>query len=507
MADFLLNEDKEGASRYVTQIPVDDVDNFASSGFKFEWLKFYDTGSEMTIYHRNKKYVPSSHYSIAYSIKFDRDYIEFNLSIPKYLYGNNIAQFVRSPENKNFFRAKHNDLEQSKKELYNRIINFTKYFFNSEFGDMKFDYKKIEVNRIDFCFNQFFNSKHDALDFMDMQKRIPKKYARDTGNKFQNYATTLSYVSKAFSFKVYHKGAEYYKNDAKRHKQLNSELNLKGKKEMFDIPFLQTTADRILRYEATFRAKYMSRLYAQTTFRAHSKDYQKLREQYNRYHSKTKSGSEFVKADKNGVMQQVLNKEQLAFYKKFKAGLQKVNTFFIEVDYQIREHEAVYSFDFPDKYNEAKFSKELVEAMFDKFHEMSNEFQVKEMPTLEKVLRKINNSNKETIEKKERWGDMKGLLDSKELEELYPKKQQTSKIVMLMKLLEHHSLDDIKKMGIMPRSTFYRYKAQLKKLGVMDNNVNGYSQIPTSFDFEEYYNVCFNKIEGIYSNLVTKSFA
>ena len=59
-----------------------------------DWLHFED-GHEVTIYQRSKIELPSSHYGLVYQIK--ENYVEFSFSVPKALYGNNIAQFVTSP--------------------------------------------------------------------------------------------------------------------------------------------------------------------------------------------------------------------------------------------------------------------------------------------------------------------------------------------------------------------------------------------------------------------------
>src|SRR4051812_44971312 len=36
----------------------------------------------------------SNHYAFTYFVNYTQDYIEFNFSIPKYLYGSNVVQFV-----------------------------------------------------------------------------------------------------------------------------------------------------------------------------------------------------------------------------------------------------------------------------------------------------------------------------------------------------------------------------------------------------------------------------
>lgn len=491
ISEFLFVEELDGNTKYHTEIPIQDAEGFIkkASTFKFQWLKFYDTGNDMTLRHFNKKHVPSSHYNIAYSIDWEKDVISFNLSIPKYLYGNNIAQFVKNVNDPNFVLGLAKDLDYHSKYLYERIISFVKYFFQSEFCDMEIDYKEVEVNRIDFCYNQIFQSKDDALQYMDIQKRIPKKFGRSTSNNFANYSTTLSYYSQNYSFKIYHKGTEYAKHDFKRHKKINDELIRTNKNsQLIDTNYLSIFSDRILRYEATYRNRYMSSLYVRKVFRSHLPKYQKLKKQYDKLNSKSKGGTDLQK----------LNTDQKKFFKNFKKGQQKVLSFFIQNPYDIRDHEQNYYFNFSDHYPRATFSKQLVKELFTQFISMCKEFEIKEMPNIEKVKSRIANENNERKYKSDKFSDVGGFLSKKEQEAYFPAQKRSSRIVMFMKLLETHSFRDIQDMGIFPKTTFYRYKSDLKKLGVSTNNITGYSTIFTSFDFNDYYAECFRNYKSLY---------
>ena len=58
-------------------------------------LRYHDTGNEHTVAHFNQ--LRSDHYTIAYKIDYIRDFIAFNVSIPKYIYGTNILLYNRPP--------------------------------------------------------------------------------------------------------------------------------------------------------------------------------------------------------------------------------------------------------------------------------------------------------------------------------------------------------------------------------------------------------------------------
>lgn len=70
-----------------------------------DYLQFGDSGNEVTLGIRGKVFVKSSNYYVAFSIENQKDYIEFNFSLPKFFYGNNIAQFIRPVTEKKFIRG------------------------------------------------------------------------------------------------------------------------------------------------------------------------------------------------------------------------------------------------------------------------------------------------------------------------------------------------------------------------------------------------------------------
>ena len=48
------------------------------------------------------------------------------------------------------------------------------------------NYNELELVRIDLCYNQVFNSKQDAMGYLNAQKMINKKHQRETSeNWFQ----------------------------------------------------------------------------------------------------------------------------------------------------------------------------------------------------------------------------------------------------------------------------------------------------------------------------------
>lgn len=175
--------------------------------------------------------VPSSSSDINFSINENASYIDFEFSIPKYLYGHNLAQFIPQ-SNSNFCKThglKSNNWTFQASKLYDRLLDFLE---NRFFVDMMHFFKLdvfpnmdyIEVRRIDLCYNQFFESKQDALTYLENQKKLKKERNYITKKQTSNFGTTYALNSSFGSyFKIYHKGTEYSKTggDLKKHMKIN----------------------------------------------------------------------------------------------------------------------------------------------------------------------------------------------------------------------------------------------------------------------------------------------
>jgi hypothetical protein len=230
----------------------------------FSIVKMNRTG-EFLVKTKHAKHVSASnHYSFAYMVNDPADYIEFNFSIPKYKYGSNVLMFVDHLGEREFTFHECWHLEHNLKRAFTKLMRFLQIFFKREFPLVDICANDIEINRIDVCFNQFFKSKVEALKYLEYQKRKSKKYAREGNSWYKEYDTSLMYITKRYSAKIYHKGSEYEKNDKKEHEKINKE---KGRR-YFKTEEYQTFADRILRYELTIRTGMLNYLHKANLFRA-----------------------------------------------------------------------------------------------------------------------------------------------------------------------------------------------------------------------------------------------
>lgn len=198
----------------------------ATKDFKISELR-----TETTVFRNIHFNVPSSHNEILIVYNSYYNTLTINTSIPKYLFGNNVI-LLHDNEYSNDWEPHFMSI---KKWIY-------KFFRKLQYITGKLDYNGILISRIDLCLNQAFDTKMDALLFIDECKRITFPYEHES-NKYI-YRTSVMFVGRSYSFKIYHKGTEFKK-----------QKNVKNKEK------IQPLADRVVRYELTFQKKYLSYLF------------------------------------------------------------------------------------------------------------------------------------------------------------------------------------------------------------------------------------------------------
>ena len=230
-----LNTNFKGTTKNTVYISDDQAEMIRNSetidGKNF--LIFF-ANSNNSIHHLHyssqEKMNSSGHYHINAFINYDKDCVEFNFSVPKYIFGTNILMFCVHSWNKNFNYASCSTLEYNLKSTYDRLIKFISGFFKRGFvGDNIVDFSLVEIVRIDISFNQVFDNKKFALDYLEYQKKVRKKHLRADSNSFRAYDTSLMYITKRYSAKIYHKGTEYKKHDRSENEKIKSTITKKNK--------------------------------------------------------------------------------------------------------------------------------------------------------------------------------------------------------------------------------------------------------------------------------------
>lgn len=400
-----------------TLIEIDKETGEVFENHKIRALLHHDTDNILPLTKRCSLHIASSVYELSYQYNVQSDSINFEFSIPKYCYGTNILQFV------NYF-------DQDAEAQYRKLMGFVSGFARKHFIE-QVDLKDIQIGRIDFCYNQFFASKYDALKYLNEQKELLTKYARSTKNDYRSYETSLSYITKRYSFKIYHKGTEFKKHD--RLKLANN--NKTGE----TIDYLQEVSDKMLRYEVTFRKAQIDYLFRE-------------KELYNPY----------------------LN---FMFNEKTRKSLRLTNPKFYERSLKFSENGKNYVFaklaqEESIRTDTVYFSLPIFRELYNFFWEYVKKYQLGVKMSVYDVLKKIDQKN----EARDQISD-----------KCLRRKLSYNKpfLVCLALLTQYYSLDNMRKSGLMPRSTFYRYQAQLKKLGYTSENrlVN---VAPPTLDYLEY---------------------
>lgn len=278
--------------------------------------------------------VPSSFSDVTFSVNENGSFIDFEFSIPKYLYGHSLAEFIPQQGSDLKFRdgVALINFQQQAKYLHKRMKTVVDTFFNDLCRFFKVDtfpnQAYVEIRRLDLCYNQYFKSKDEAFMYLGEQKKINAKRQQKNSNISKNYDTSISYhTAEGSYFKIYHKGSEYSKSDGdlKKHLEVNQEyideltkdmnnrhkeIYQKNKKiiwgklrsvgegtsENFVIPddvkerirptvekmynhlpykidFLKKEMDKVLRYEISLKSSYLTNIYKRKVFRTGSKKY------------------------------------------------------------------------------------------------------------------------------------------------------------------------------------------------------------------------------------------
>lgn len=221
---------------------------------------FQDTGKYMPYVVRSDIGRNSSNYSVGArlaDLTTDKPFLEIEFSLPKWFFGTNLFQFLTHTPKDSFTQ-------------YAYLVKGIKRFLQVSLAQ-KVDPKDVQIYRIDMCYNQFHESKSEALRYLQAQKEQAQAHYKNRGTTFRPENETSWYATTGrYSFKVYHKGSEFEKNDAKRLAKFyqSSPIGIKERLKgiNYNLTELQGIADRVLRYEITCRASLLHELTMYYTF-------------------------------------------------------------------------------------------------------------------------------------------------------------------------------------------------------------------------------------------------
>lgn len=411
---------------------------------------FHDRDNILPFVRRSSFNIPSSHYTVSYTLNEVRDFIDFNVSIPKFEWGTNILQYIPY-------------YDQSPTAMYNLISVFFKKFFG--YLNSTPDMEDLQICRLDLCYNQFFVDKQQALTYLKCQKELCVKYARSSKNNYRTYETSLFYHTRRYSFKIYHKGTEFEANDRKELLKRNADnlhvLTLsedqrhkleRSHYKKASINKLQYEADRILRYEMTFRTSYMDYIIKHHIFKeADSKSI---------YTSVFKRMTQYD----NSVARKVIDKFQntsLSFYMKtdWDTPSKDLNIYVDNL--------------------KGTFNFQIFDIMYQRFWKKVKDYQLNIPMTPYDVMAKINTVNSVT--------EIKNNMLPKRLQK---STKDVNRLLILAMLSQYMDVENLKR--YLPKSSFFRMKGELNKIGI--NMYNNNHTIPAPpIDYLEYKYIFGNK--------------
>lgn len=375
---------------------------------------YHDTNRAIPLRHRSNINLPSSHYSIAYDVNFAKNYLEFNFSVPKFEYETNLLQFISI-------------YDQTTQRTFNKFMQFLDKFVKEYLPD-KVLFEDIEINRIDLCYNQFFNNEAEALQYLDEQKKLLVKYARSSKNNFRSYDTSFMFITKRYSFKVYHKGSEFKKNDFPKLQKRNF--------KKYPLDEFIDKSNRILRYEMTFRNSYLNYLFKEMYFSSvnHSLNAVYFNSVYAEFYRFLTGWYEGTKA---------YNGTYVSGVESFNSRNKKfcLRSFF---DYQSTDLQKadtdVVTFDF-----------NMFNMLYSQFYRKVMQYQVSQIPDLGEVMEIVKRRNRD--------------IETQNKLALRKKSQKDeSRLFILAALCSKFKIEELK--AYLPHRTYYRAKKDLADIGI-----------------------------------------
>jgi len=473
----------------------------------------------------SKNYISSSHYKLIMFVDPGYNKISFNFSIPKYFFGTNIFQAIPHQGERDY-QIMENDFLYQTKIAKRRLMGYLNSFFLKQFPGCYVDFKKIILKRIDLCFNLIFDSKLSALDYLEHQRGVDKKYLRKKNSASNNYQTSIFFSNKDYSAKIYHKGTEFQKNDRVELDKINrvamrdfGDQRYDGTKKVFDTTALQELADKTLRFEMTFRSAYISKLFNQKILAVGRNNHQKnLTRIYNKLYS---ISTKEISHNLHGTIIKIpigMGAERFEYYKdlvkklynqyldssdenyfEFLARLVGVRPYrdlknenyymkvlrkfyYMYVKYLGKSHQIVLhggNID-PTTWNnylhglnnfehlpQIKFSSDLLKVLFDKFFDFVFDFKLSEMPDISHFRLSLESYNKTA-----------------------KRPVNSASIILIYSLLKKgYSLKGIKHLIELSDSSYFEYKKFFEYAGITKQSARNLWQ--PEYSNRQYYNEVF----------------
>ena len=268
---------------------------------------------------------------------------------------------------------------------------------------------------------------------MEKQKKITPSFARGTKNLPTNYTYGIQYKTSDYTFKIYHKGTDFEMNDKKR--------LLQGRDNRYDLEYIQEQADRILRYEVTYRTgkfKYFFKMLI-FPFDIENSPNNFLFNPHYVFLSKVFSLLPKTTDLMTSLRNKKLRYEFYTQFSKFALNFTLISPFDITNDLELLKNSYSVTFD-----------KDLFSCLFSFFWDKVNQYQVSSIDSTHLIAQKIKDyQSKKTYKRKVLNKDHS---------------PHFLKLFLPALLSQYVNLKELQK--YIPDSTYYGLKAQLKDIGI-----------------------------------------
>jgi hypothetical protein len=368
-------------------------------------LTYYST-EQYSHFVKGRVKLPSNHYDIGYFLNLERHFCDFSFSLPKFIYGHSVTQLLHNPHiSSSSFRGWDSDLKTVTQDWYKIFHIAVRQFFDKIFIDCPINYKLVELVRIDFCFNQYFRDKNEAMYVLPLMANKANTGLRGKSGKNQNQQYKVDEVSinsfiiagRNSYYKIYHKGTEFesVNGDKKKLIKINNDIakrykttlthfpQTKRPKPLFDVLSLQSEADRILRHEVRFFSKNMSYYFKKYVFRKNDLVWQNNKNLVSRLTSTLQNVEKAVNVSQN----------EKRLFKSTKKQLEQRHRFFLDADSDTKLN-SIHGF---EHYTNQFLSADLFNFLIDKFISMVHGAQVSEFPDWDKLKLAAIELNKQKL--------------------------------------------------------------------------------------------------------------
>lgn len=499
---------RNGVTRKLVERPHEEESDFYQKLSMKPVVNMHNLGQE--IYLASWTNLQSNHKNVATMIDWKRKLIRFNLSIPKFLYGNNIQMFIPNPWDRNFKGYGEDAMKFFSVDMYGPLVKFIRTFFDRMFPNYHVDYDCVFLNRIDLCYNQVFNSKKEALEYLAWQKKSQRKHSREIVKEKRNYEFGITFVSPGYySEKIYHKGTEYSSKLGDR--GWHVEKNRLLKKQVYDVDAYQELADKILRYEFTFHSRGMDMFFKDKVFRRNDKVWRNLKDDIKLLaHFRNETGNLFNpdkdkkaytglrerdsktgKRTGNFVQFQNFSTQMKKKIKYFRAVEGRKLHFFIGEPDTVEDNQYFLQWDLsPDIRNirtTKRLSNRFMQVLGMRFLLFVYSYRVKGLNNFTTIIEKLRKLKKEQNYARSYYVS----------KDIYIKHISERQLRIILEMMVTMSLVDMKDGNVISKRSYYRFVKFFKENGYDENTRYGRT-VENSYDFQDYYNWLIKNRSNLY---------